>query len=180
LSLDQPHACQIYQALEAMSAAAYAAAPADDGGASPGGGVLRTAFEGAGAGDRLPLKGGAQADEASSAAMPAPFDGGIHVVGGFVPPESALHPRTGSSDAARPTMSLAAAGASDPFSRLLPGAQATVAQPAPGDPPGSTSPGGPPPTGSPAGVPEPTTWLLMILGLFGLGAALRRRPRPAF
>jgi hypothetical protein len=29
-------------------------------------------------------------------------------------------------------------------------------------------------------VPEPTTWLLMILGLFGLGAALRRRPRPAF
>jgi hypothetical protein len=53
-----------------------------------------------------------------------------------------------------------------------------------GPPPGGPPPGGPPPGGPPPGgppetppipVPEPATWAIMLLGLLGIGAAMRLR-----
>ena len=53
--------------------------------------------------------------------------------------------------------------------------------------PGQTRPSGPPPPGSPTpgappplspGVPEPGAWALMVLGVGGVGAAIRRSARP--
>lgn len=50
-----------------------------------------------------------------------------------------------------------------------------------GGPPGGGPPGGGPPGGGPPGgppltaVPEPADWMLMIMAMFGAGAALRRK-----
>jgi hypothetical protein len=41
-------------------------------------------------------------------------------------------------------------------------------------PPGGTPPGGPPETLA-TPIPEPATWLMMILGLFAIGVAARAR-----
>jgi hypothetical protein len=35
---------------------------------------------------------------------------------------------------------------------------------------------GPAAAGRIAAIPEPSTWALLVLGVFGLGATLRRRP----
>lgn len=51
------------------------------------------------------------------------------------------------------------------------GAPAAVPMP----PPVPTPPPSPPPVPV---VPEPSTWLMMLIGFFGLGAAMRRRQRP--
>jgi hypothetical protein len=46
-------------------------------------------------------------------------------------------------------------------------------------PPGDGPPGfPPPPLGGVTAVPEPATWAMLILGFFGIGAALRRRREP--
>ena len=45
--------------------------------------------------------------------------------------------------------------------------------PGAGNPPGGTPPTGTPPTPGP--VPEPSTWALLIIGFFSVGAALRKR-----
>jgi len=62
---------------------------------------------------------------------------------------------------------------------LPPGQSPPGASPPGGGPPGGGPPGGgSPPGGGPPGggpVPEPATWVMMIMALFAVGAALRRR-----
>lgn len=49
----------------------------------------------------------------------------------------------------------------------------TSLEPVQGDPLGGLT------GATPAGIPEPSTWLLLVLGVLGAGAALRRRPSAA-
>jgi hypothetical protein len=57
------------------------------------------------------------------------------------------------------------------------GAAAAVANPPDASSKAGDPPGAPAATGGIAAVPEPSTWALLSLGIFGLGAALRRAPR---
>ena len=121
------------------------------------------------------------ASMADPAAFPDPVPpegppaGGFTVGGGFVLPSSPTH---GLTARAAPQAPVTPNPGFSAFTVPQGGASAVAA------PPDTLSPTGDPPgrpaiPGGIAAVPEPSTWAVLVLGLFGLGATLRqRRPPP--
>ena len=145
----------------------------------PGGGfgapfqaTLAATAQGAVAGDMGPARAAASAHPAVSAdPVPAedPPAGGFTVGGGFVLPSTPVHGLAGRTAIGAPIApNFGIPGFSAPQ-----GAASPVANPPNPLPPADDPPGAPVATAGIAGVPEPATWTLLVLGLFGLGAAVR-------
>jgi hypothetical protein len=147
----------------------------------PGGGfgaplhaVLAASAKGAGAGDTGPARAAASA---SPEPVPAddPLASGVIVGRGFALPSSPVHGhagRTAMGGSIAPNFGITGFPAPQ-------GAASPVANPPDSLPPADDPPGAPVATGRIAGVPDPATWTLLVLGLFGLGAAVRQRRTPS-
>jgi hypothetical protein len=150
-----------------------------DGLGTPLHAALVAPAQGAGAGDVAPpIRAASLADSATFADPVHPegrVAGGLTVGNGFVLHSGPAHgvegraavgalapPNSGFSALASPQ------GAASPLTN-----PPDLPSPA-GDPPGATTV-----TSGIATVPESSTWTLLILGLFGLGAALRQRRTPS-
>jgi hypothetical protein len=151
--------------------------PSDGLGALPHA-TLAAFAQGAGAGDVAPpIRAAAPTDPATFADPVHPEDppaGGFAVDAGFVPPSGTAH---GSEARGAPgAFALANSGFSAfaaPQGAASPGTDPLDTPSPAGDPPGAA-----PVTSGIAAVPESSSWTLLVLGLFGLGAAVRQRRRP--
>jgi hypothetical protein len=178
LRIEQPRDCGIPLALEGQPSPPAVPLALEDGSAdgfgAPARGALATAGRGSAA---APLKLGLSAapPEALQDALVAgdpPIDG-TTAGAGFVPFHSPAHLLAGGTATASPGM---------PDTGFSASASRRGKAPAADNPQGLVPPEAGPPASDPAvamapvAIPEPSAWLLFILGAFGLGAALRRRP----
>jgi PEP-CTERM motif len=134
---------------------------------------LAAAAPGVGVGDMTPPPRMASlADPVSPESLQG---GGFTILGGFALPPSPTHglaQRASVGAAAPPNAGFSALAA--PRGPVSPAGFSPDALSTPGDSP--AGPTGPAAQGRIAGVPEPSTWSLLFLGVFMVGASLRRRP----
>jgi hypothetical protein len=180
LSMNQPRPCTAYKAIGDMSPSRpvmWAPGPEDPSAPASvtGQGWLGVETPSAAPppfAPRLPLSG-----PLADAVLPdAPPTGGFTVSAGFVLPDGLLRGRaSGAGSGGLATAASAASGGGGPASGLGPTAGPLAANPSK-TPDLIDPPAGAPGIAGPSGVPEPATWLMLVAGLFGLGAALRQRP----
>jgi hypothetical protein len=151
-----------------------------DGFDTPSHAQLAAAAQGAGAGDvALAARPVSLADpvaaESSLAGgfMASGFTaGGFTGGGGFAPPPGPAHGLAARGAVGAPVPPSAGFSAfAVPQGGASPAANPSGGPSAVGD-----SPAGPAAPGRIAAIPEPSTWAVLVMGLFGLGASLRRRP----
>ncbi len=124
------------------------------GGGTPGGGTPGGGTPGGGTPGGGTPGGGTPGGGTPGGGTPGGGTPGGGIPGGGGPPDEGSPPNGGSP--------------------IIPPDQGTPTIPGtPDTPPGGDTPGGP--GTPPPGIPEPATWALMMLGFFGVGAALRGR-----
>jgi hypothetical protein len=182
LSMDQSRPCTAYKPIGDMSPTRPAIwAPGPEQGSSPPLSAPHPAWLGVEA-PRVALSSSAlrlpPPDPLADAVPPdAPSTDGLAVDGGFQLSDSLLRRAFGEG-----SRGLAAAASTSGAGSLGGGLGPTAGPLAanPSNAPDLTAPapptGAPGIAGNPSGVPEPASWLMLVTGVFALGAALRHRP----